>query len=195
MQLGDHRPQILESWEQFVRAHEALALETGSTAPTPLALTVAFAGALVASLAGGVVDPKEGGARVLLPDGTSAVVAVAFEDVNPDFGLIFDPASAGAEWVAMVVFAGFRPTVIHVLPVKDLAGLRDMLGLSAPRVKGAPATAISLTAWLHWDLCVETAIAALCGVLSYPVCPRRFSPAAASPTPRASDGPPIQEVA
>ena len=168
MELQREMPEVLEPWLEFVHAHEQLMAAVGpDAADMPLRPVAAFAGALVAGLAGGVVDPESGGALVLLPDGSRARVGVAPEERGVNFGMLLDPKQVGAEWVSLVAFRSNHPVAIHVIPSDQLAALNDAIGVPAPAAAKAPPGAMVLSTVLHWNLCFERLTAILCGVTTY----------------------------
>ena len=168
MEIQRELPPILETWLEFVNAHERVIEETGDTLPEPsLELMSAFAGAFVGGLSGGVADPAACGMHIALPGGARALVAVASEERGDDFGMVIDSAAVSADWIALVAFRSCRPVAIHVIPAQQLDGLRRALGVSAPVPAGAPPTAMVLSTAFHWNLCLEPLTAEVFGVRSY----------------------------
>ena len=122
-------PEVLGTWNRYVDAYEHIASHGPVNLPPPTEdLMRAFAGALVASLTGGVADPFSGGAGVILPDGRRAHVEVSIDGPD-DAALAFASAPAvppvetfvaarpspRAEVTAVVRFAGYRPRVVHLI--------------------------------------------------------------------------------
>lgn len=168
MQIRRELPAILETWLDFINAHERVVEETGDALPEPsVELLSAFAGAFVAGLSGGVADPGACGSQVALPDGTRALIAVASEERGADFGMVLDPATVSAEWVVLVAFRLNRPVTIHVIASRHLVGLSEALRVSAPVPPDAPPSAMVLSTALHWNLCLEQLTAEVFGVRTY----------------------------
>lgn len=168
MQIQREIPTILETWLEFVNAHERVVAETGDALPgLSLGLLSAFAGAFVAGLSGGVADPGACGVRMILPGGARALIAVASDERGEDFGMVIDPDRLSAEWVVLVAFRTNRPVAIHVIESQQLAGLGRALGVSAPLPPEAPPTAMVLSSVFHWNLCLEQLVAEVFGVRTY----------------------------
>ena len=112
-------PDILDTWNRYIDAYEhALSRAPGYLPPPTDDLMRALAGALVASLTGGVADPLAGGEHVVLPDGGRArvVVTPAGTDIQHALGMQPDgPRDAGADVLAIVTFHGFRLKAVYLL--------------------------------------------------------------------------------
>ena len=196
MQIQRELPRILETWLEFVNAHERVIEETGDVLPEPsLELMSAFAGAFVAGLSGGVADPGACGVHIALPGGERALVAVASEERGDDFGMVIDPAAVSADWIALVAFRGRRPVAVHVIPAPQLDGLRRALAVSAPVPPDAPPTAMVLSTAFHWNLCLEPLTAEVFGVHTYYLSTGGMSREPHPITLPAADRRPIGEVA
>ena len=168
MHLENRVPKVLGSWLGYVRAYQHLAEHAPDPLPAPtLELTSAFAGAMVADLAGGVADPLACGVHVVLPNGSQAIVAVASDAFGVRAGMTIDPARCSAEWVALVAFRGYDPVAIHVIDSRHLAEVGRALGGWEPAPADAPAGAVTLSTFLHWDLCLEPVTARVLGVRTY----------------------------
>lgn len=168
MQIMREVPRILETWLEFINAYERAVAETDDSLPGPsLQMLGAFAGAFVAGLSGGVTDPGTYGTRVALPDGRCALIAVASDGRGDDFGMVIDPERILADWVALVVFRTLRPVAVHVIEVRQLAGLSGVLRVKAPLPPDAPPSAMVLSTAFHWNLCLEPLTAELFGVRTY----------------------------
>lgn len=152
MQPADKMPDILASWLSYLDTYDHLVArgEVRFDEPT-LALKSSFAGALAASLAGGVADPATGGPLVALPDGEFAEVHLGDTDDDPRSPLQLERREADAAWVVLVVFGRLRPVAVHAIPAAQLDALAAALGPSTPAVTTVTA--------LHWGLCMEPAIA------------------------------------
>jgi len=168
MQFQREIPAILETWLEYLNAHERLIERTAAQyVEPPFPLLVTFACEFVAGVSGGAADPTPGCPLVLLPSGERALIAVASEERGSGFGLVADPDTPRADWVALVVFRRGRPVALHVIPSAQLATVRDALGASTPAPPGAPSGAVVLSTMLHWDLCLERLVAEVCGVRTY----------------------------
>lgn len=112
-------PDILDTWNRYIDAYEhAVSRAPGYLPPPTDDLMRALAGALVASLTGGVADPLAGGEHVLLPDGGRARVVVTAAGTNAEHVLGMRPDGAhgsGADALAIVTFDGFRLKAVYLL--------------------------------------------------------------------------------
>lgn len=157
MQPAGKMPDILASWMSYIDTYDHLVAvgETRFDEPTQ-ALKSAFAGALVASLLGGVADPAADGRLVALAEGECAVVHLADMDGESAPAPLESTGDSGTSLVALVIFRRLRPVAVHVLPSAQLHGLAAALG---------PGSQPTLQA-LHHGLQLEPAIAREHGVLS-----------------------------
>ncbi|MEL7667272.1 MAG: hypothetical protein AAGU73_03595 [Actinomycetota bacterium] len=168
MQLQRELPAILETWLDFVNAHERVVAETGDAIPGPsLELLSAFAGAFVAGLSGGAADPFACGTYVALPGGARALIAVASEERGEDFGMVLDADRVTGDWVALVAFRRNRPVAVHLIESRQMGALGRALGVGKPKPPEAPPTAMVLSTAFHWNLCLERLTAEVFGVRTY----------------------------
>lgn len=169
MQIKKEPPRILQTWLDYVNAHERAVAATGEPVQGPsFELLSSFAGAFVAGLSGGILEPGSRGKRIVLPDGEWALVTIVTEDWREDsYGLVMDPVWVTADWVVLVAFRMHRPVVVHVFESKHLFGLSQALRTETPSMPDASPSALVLSRVFHWNLCLEPLIAEAFGVRTY----------------------------